>query len=51
MKMLQYNRIGVSEGIGINKTSVSKECMLCHCYFKDLGYKFQRYVCNGCHAV
>ena len=20
-------------------------------YFKDLGYKFQTYVCNGCHAV
>ena len=51
MKMLEYNRIGVSEGIGINKTNVSKECMLCHWYFKDLGYKFQRYVCNGCHAV
>ena len=31
----------VSEEIDINKTSKSKECMLCHClYFKDLGYKF-----------
>ena len=26
--------------------------MLCHCwYFKDVGYKFQPYVCNVCHAV
>ena len=26
--------------------------MLCHYwYFKDHGYKFQSYVCNGCHAV
>ena len=26
--------------------------MLCHYwYFKDVGYKFQPYVCNGCHAV
>ena len=50
--MLQYNRIDVSEGIDINKTSESKECMLCHYwYFKDVGYKFQPYVCNGCHAV
>ena len=25
--------------------------MLCHYwYFKDLGYKFQPYLCNGCHA-
>ena len=50
--MLQYDRIDVSEGIDINKTSESKECMLCHYwYFKDIGYKFQLYVCNGCHAV
>ena len=29
-----------------------KECMLCHYwYFKDVGYKFQPYVCNGCHNV
>ena len=26
--------------------------MLCHYwYFKDVGYKLQPYVCNGCHAV
>ena len=26
--------------------------MLCHYwYFKDVGYKYQPYVCNGCHAV
>ena len=50
--MLQCDRIVVSEGIDINKTSESNECMLCHYwYFKDVGYKFQPYVCNGCHAV
>ena len=50
--MFQYDRIDVSEGIDINKLSKSKECMLCHYwYFKDLGYKFQPYLCNGCHAV
>ena len=50
--MLQYNRIDVSERIDINKTSESKECMPCHhCYFKVVGYKFQRYVYYGCHAV
>ena len=26
--------------------------MLCKFwYFKDLGYKFQPYLCNGCHTV
>ena len=50
--MLQYNRIDVSEGIGINKTSESKECMLSYYwYFKDIGYKFQPCLSNGCHAV
>ena len=28
--MLQYQKIGISEGIDINKTSASKECELCH---------------------
>ena len=50
--MLRYDRIDVSEGIDFNKTNKSKECMLCHYWcFKDLGYKFQPYLCNGCHAV
>ena len=47
--MLQYKKIDVSEGIGINKTSLSKECMLCHyCYFKDVGFKFEPHVCTKC---
>ena len=50
--MLQYDRIDVSEGIDINKTSELKECMLCdYCYFRDISLKFQPYLCNGCHAV
>ena len=35
--MLQYERIDVSEGIGVNKTSASKECEVCHYwFFKDV---------------
>ena len=50
--MLQYDRIDVSEGIYINKTSESKECMFCHYwYFKDIGYKFQPHFFNDCDAV
>ena len=50
--MLYYDRIDVLEGININKTSASKECDICHYwYFKDVGYKFQSYVCNGCHDI
>ena len=28
--MIEYERIDVSEGIDINKTNKSKECMRCH---------------------
>ena len=28
--MLYFDRIDVSEGIGINKKSASKECNFCH---------------------
>ena len=50
--MLQYEKIIVSEGIYVNKTSLSKECMLSHYwYFKDVGFKFEPHVCNKCHAV
>ena len=50
--MLQYERIYVSEGININKTNASKECMLCHYwYFKNVRFKFELHVCNKCHDV
>ena len=46
--MLQYERIDVSEGIDLNKSDKSKECMICHYwYFKDIGYKYEPYVYNG----
>ena len=50
--MLQYDRIGISERININKKNKSKDCMLFpYWYFKDVGYKFKPLLCNGCHAV
>ena len=50
--MLQYKKIDASEGIDVNKTSASKECQLCHyCFFKDVGFKFEEHVCNGCHDL
>ena len=48
--MLQYERIDVSEGV--NKTNLSKEFDICHyCYFKDIGFKDEAYLCNGCHDL
>ena len=46
--MLQYERIDISEGINFGKTNMSVEFIICHCwYFKDIGFKYQPYVCNG----
>ena len=50
--MLEYDRIDVSEGIDINKTYASKECKICDCwYFKDMGFKYELYLRNGCHSL
>ena len=50
--MLQYQKIDVSEAIGVNKATASKECELCHYwFFKDVGFKFEEHVCNKCHDL
>ena len=50
--MLEYDRIDISEGIDVNKTSLSKECDICHyCYFKNIGFKYEPFLCNGCHNL
>ena len=50
--MLEYNRIDISEGIDVSKTNLSKECDICYCwYFKDVGFKYEPYFCNGCHDL
>ena len=48
--MLQYERIDISEGIDFDRTNNSVEFIICHYwYFKDIGFKYQPYVCNRCH--
>ena len=39
--MIEYERIDISEGIHVNKTSKSKERMLCHYwYFLDKNFSY-----------
>ena len=51
--MLEYDRIDISEGIDINKSSDrSKECGICHYwYFLDKNFNYQPYLWNGCHDL
>ena len=52
MKMIEYDRIDLDEGIDVNKTSNSRECGLCHSwYFFDQNFNYQKYYCNGCHDM
>ena len=49
--MLQHERIDISKGIDIDKTSALKECMICHhWYFKDIEFKFKSNICNKYHG-
>ena len=42
----------MKEGIDVNKTNLSRECDICHyLYFKDIGFKYQPYLFNGCHDL
>ena len=49
---IEYERIVISEGVDVNKTNLSRECDICHYwYFKDIGFKCEPYLCNGCHDL
>ena len=50
--MLYYDRIDVSKGIDVNRTSNSKECNIC-CYWYSLNksFKFQPNAYNRCHDL
>ena len=50
-KYLYYDRVNISEGIDPVKSNKSRECMICHYCLFDHGFKFQDYVCNGCHDL
>ena len=50
--MLEYDRIDISEGIDVNKTNESKECMLCrYWYFLDKNFSYGPYLCDGCYNI
>ena len=49
--MLYYDRIDIREGIDPAKSNKSRECMICYYSFFNHGFKFQDYVCNGCHGL
>ena len=52
MKMLEYGRIDISEGVDVDKTNKLKECMLCHYwYFLQKNFSYGPYLCDGCYNM
>ena len=50
--MLEYDRIDISEGIDVNKTSLPKQCDICHYqYLKDISFRYEPRLCNGCNDL
>ena len=52
IKMLDYERIDITEGIDVHMSNKSKECMLCHYwYILDKIFSYGPYLCNGCYNI
>ena len=52
IKMLVYERIDISDGIDVDMSDKSKECMLCHYqYFLDKNFSYGPYLCDGCYNM
>ena len=50
--MLEYERIDISEGIDVDMSDKSKQCMLCHYwYFLDKNVSYGPYLCEGCYNI
>ena len=50
--MLEYDRIGISGGIDVDKTNKSKECKLCHYWhFSNKNFSYVPYTYDGCYNM
>ena len=52
IRLIYKDKVNISEGIDVNKTSASEECELCHYWLlKNVWFKFEKHVCNKCHHL
>ena len=50
--MLIYEKIDISDGIDVDMSDKSKECMLCHYwYFLNKSFSYRPYLYDGCYNV
>ena len=50
--MLKYDKIDISEGIDLNKTNKSKECMFCHYWYHlNKNFSYGPFTCDDCYNI
>ena len=49
--MLHYDRIDLSKGTDVANSTNSKECIICHYWFFNHGFKLHNSVCNSCQDL
>ena len=52
MKMLVYEKIDISDGMAVDMSDKSKECMPCnYWYFLDKSFSYGPYLCDGRYNI
>ena len=48
--LTMYDKINITEGIDVDKTNKSRECMFCHywCYLNK-NFSYGPFTCDGCY--
>ena len=50
--MLKYDKTDITEGIDVDKTNKSRECMFCHFwYYLNKNFSYGPFTCDGCHNI
>ena len=50
--MLKYDKIDITEGIDLDKTNKSRECMFCHYwYYLNYNFSYGPITCDGCYNI
>ena len=50
--MFKYDKIDITEGIDLDKTNKSRECMLCHYwYYLNKNFSYGPFTCDGCYNI
>ena len=50
--MLKYDEIDITEGIDLNKTNKSRECMFCHYWhYLNKNFSYGSFTCDGYNSI